>query len=74
MVDTCVAIRASTVLATVLSVATIGMCLICVPMIISEVQSIWTELDAEMNEFRVGSLLLSCSGFTQFCGETSMVR
>ena len=46
-------VKIATVLASALSTVAILSCLIAVPTIYSEVQSIWVEIDAEMDQFRV---------------------
>ncbi len=46
-------LRLATGVATALSLATITICVIGVPMIYSEIQSIWQDLDSGMVEFNV---------------------
>lgn len=46
-------VRLATAFATAFSVLTLLICFITVPMIYTEVQSIWSELDMEMEEFKV---------------------
>ena len=50
-------LRAASICATILSATTLLTCIIAVPMIYNEVQSIWVELDRGMGEFRVDSPL-----------------
>lgn len=52
-------VKAATVLATVLSISTILIAIVSLPLIYNEVQSIWLELDSEMLHFRVGKKLNS---------------
>lgn len=46
-------VRLATACATAFSVVTLLICFVSVPMIYSEVQSIWSELDLEMELFKV---------------------
>lgn len=50
-------VHIATVFATALSVLALLVCFIVAPMIYSEVQSVWRELDMEINEFKVGPVL-----------------
>uniref|UniRef100_A0A914X8J3 Nematode cuticle collagen N-terminal domain-containing protein n=1 Tax=Plectus sambesii TaxID=2011161 RepID=A0A914X8J3_9BILA len=46
-------VHKATVCASVLSILAIAGCLVAVPMIYNEVQSIWDEIDTEMNHFKL---------------------
>uniref|UniRef100_A0A914VZC6 Nematode cuticle collagen N-terminal domain-containing protein n=1 Tax=Plectus sambesii TaxID=2011161 RepID=A0A914VZC6_9BILA len=46
-------VHKATVCASVLSILAIVGCLVAVPMIYNEVQSIWNEIDTEMNHFKL---------------------
>lgn len=46
-------VHIATVLATALSVLALLVCFIVAPMIYSEVQSVWRELDMEIDDFKV---------------------
>lgn len=62
-------VRLATALATLMSVGALSACFVMGPLIYSEVQNLWRELDEDMDSFKVG---VSVSG-VGMCASTSYV-